>query len=100
LVCGIGPSAADTTKNRTVHLSRTGNHVLDEVGVARAVDVGVVPIFRLVLDVSHGDRDRLGVVTHRTALGDIRVRLKLSHPLGSLDRQNRAGQSVVLPWSM
>ncbi len=43
-------------QDRPVHLGRPGDHVLDVVGVARAVDVGVVPVVRLVLDV--GDRDR------------------------------------------
>ncbi len=35
-----------------VHLSSAGNHVLDVVGVARAVDVSVVALPGLVLDVS------------------------------------------------
>ena len=34
-----------------VHLGRAGDHVLDVVGVARAVHVGVVPLVGLVLDV-------------------------------------------------
>ena len=34
-----------------VHLGGAGDHVLDVVGVARAVDVGVVPLGGLVLDV-------------------------------------------------
>src|SRR5450631_151208 len=44
-------------ENRTVHLSSTGDHVLDVVGVTRAVDVGVVTRQCLVLDVRDGDRD-------------------------------------------
>ncbi len=42
-------------QDRAVHLRRAGDHVLDVVGVAWAVDVGVVTGIRLVLDV--GDRD-------------------------------------------
>jgi hypothetical protein len=44
-------------EDRAVHLSRTGDHVLDVVGVAGAVDVGVVPRLGLVLDVRDRDRD-------------------------------------------
>ena len=40
-----------------VHLRRAGDHVLDVVGVTRAVDVRVVPALGLVLDVRDGDRD-------------------------------------------
>src|SRR5439155_24542760 len=42
-------------EDRAVHLRRAGDHVLDVVGVAGAVDVGVVALIRLVLDM--GDRD-------------------------------------------
>src|SRR5918998_1219827 len=44
-------------EDRTVHLGRAGDHVLDVVGVTRAVDVGVVTRLGLVLDVRDGDRD-------------------------------------------
>ena len=43
-------------QDRPVHLGRAGDHVLDVVGMARTVDVGVVALVGLVLDV--GDRDR------------------------------------------
>jgi hypothetical protein len=49
----MGPSLAD----RAVHLGGAGDHVLDVVGVAGAVDVGVVALIRLVLHVGHGDGD-------------------------------------------
>jgi hypothetical protein len=51
-VCGIGPSGAGHHQDRAVHLGRAGDHVLDVVGVARAVDVGVVTVVRLVLHVA------------------------------------------------
>ena len=44
-------------ENGAVHLSCAGDHVLDVVGVTRAVDVRVVPVLGLVLDVRGVDRD-------------------------------------------
>ena len=38
-------------EDRAVHLGGAGDHVLDVVGVTRAVDVRVVALRRLVLDV-------------------------------------------------
>src|SRR5690606_17833083 len=51
-----------------------------------------VAILRFVLDVSDGDRHRLRVVTHGTALGDFRVRLELGQSLRGLNSQDRSGQ--------
>ena len=79
-------------QDRAVHLGGAGDHVLDEVGVAGAVDVGVVPLVGLVLDVRDGDRHGLGFVADRTALGDVGVRLELGQSLRGLHRQDRAGQ--------
>ena len=44
-------------QDRSVHLRRSRDHVLDIIGVARAVDVRVVAVRRLVLDVRRRDRD-------------------------------------------
>ncbi len=44
-------------QNRAVHLRRARDHVLDVVGVARAVHVRVVTVRRLVLHVRRRDRD-------------------------------------------
>src|SRR5436190_1642606 len=44
-------------ENRTVHLGGAGDHVLDVVGVARAVDVRVVALRGRILDVCGGDGD-------------------------------------------
>merc|ERR1711916_130110 len=44
-------------QDRAVHLSRTRDHVLHIVSVARAVDVSVVTGFRLILNVRRVDRD-------------------------------------------
>ena len=53
-------------EDRAVHLGRTGDHVLDVVGVTRAVDVGVVTRLGLVLDVRDRDGD-----TALTLLGSL-----------------------------
>jgi hypothetical protein len=53
----MGPSAAEHDEDRAVHLGGARDHVLDVVGVTRAVDVGVVPVRGLVLDVRGVDRD-------------------------------------------
>ena len=79
-------------QDRAVHLGGAGDHVLDEVGVARAVDVGVVPLGGLVLDVADGDGHGLGRVADGAALGDVGVRLEVRQPLGRLDGQEGAGQ--------
>ncbi len=42
-------------ENRAVHLSRTGDHVLDIVGVAGAVDVSIVAIRCFIFNVSRVD---------------------------------------------
>src|SRR5215204_3709643 len=44
-------------EDRAVHLRGARDHVLHVVGVARAVDVRVVAVLRLVLDVRRGDGD-------------------------------------------
>src|SRR5690606_13297595 len=81
-----------------VHLRRTGDHVLDVVGVTRAVDVRVVPRLGLVLDVRDGDRDpavallrRLVDVLERREGVEVRV-LVVEH-LG--DRRGKRRLTVV-----
>src|SRR5574340_288446 len=79
-----------------VHLGGTGNHVLDVVGVAGAVNVGVVTVGGLVLDVSSVDGDaarllfgrgiNLVVLLGRTA--------KLLRQNGG-DRRGQGGLAVV-----
>ena len=83
-------------EDRPVHLRRARDHVLHVVGVARAVDVRVVALGRLVLDVRRVDRDPalplLGGVV------DLVVRLLLRHaPEGEQggDRRGERGLAVV-----
>ena len=68
-----GAVGGGDNEDGAVHLSSTGDHVLDVVGVTRAVDVGVVAaldllavqagaVIGLVLDVSGVDRDAAGAL--------------------------------------
>src|SRR5437588_1331134 len=52
-------------QDRTVNLRRAGDHVLDVVGVTRAVDVRVMAVLGLVLDVRDRDRDAAGLLLRR-----------------------------------
>ncbi len=56
----MGPSDARDNKDRTVHLGGTGDHVLDVIRVARAVDVRIVTLLGLILSVVGVDRDAAG----------------------------------------
>src|SRR5699024_6607878 len=60
-------------QDSTVHLSGAGDHVLDIVGVARAVDVGVVTLVGLILHMGGVDGDAAlpllgGLVDHVVGL--------------------------------
>ena len=62
-------------EDRAVHLGRAGDHVLDVVGVAGAVDVGVVAVLRLVLDVRDGDGDAARALFRRVVdAGEVAIR--------------------------
>ena len=80
-------------QNSAVHLGSTGDHVLDEVGMAGAIHMRVVALGGLVFDVRYGNRHRLGRITDGTALGDIRIGLRLGQALTGLHRQDRGGRS-------
>ena len=54
---GHGAVIGADDQDSAVHLGGTGDHVLDIVGMARAVDVGIVTFVRLILDVGGGDGD-------------------------------------------
>ena len=55
VLAGLGHRAVGSSdnENRAVHLSSTGNHVLDVVSMARAVNVCIVTLVGFVLDVSN-----------------------------------------------
>ena len=83
-------------QDRAVHLGGTGDHVLDVVGVARAVDVRVVAVGRLVLDVRGVDRDAARLFFRRRV--DLVVRLGFAAELlgqHRRDRRRQRGLAVV-----
>ena len=91
---GHGPVGGGDHEDGAVHLGGAGDHVLDVVGVAGAVDVGVVAGVGLVLDVGDGDGDAplallggvvdgvegavLGLALEREVLGDGRGQARLA----------------------
>ena len=52
-----GAVGGSDDQDSAVHLGSTGDHVLDIVGVARAVNVSIVTLFSLILNVSGVDGD-------------------------------------------
>ncbi len=83
---------------RAVHLRGTGDHVLHVIGVAGAIDVGVMAVVGLVLDVGGVE-----IVMPRARFLGGRVDLVVGRGRGALPVLARtvvmAAVSVVLPWS-
>ena len=98
VLAGLGHRAVGRGHDQdgAVHLGGAGDHVLDVVGVARAVDVGVVAGVGLVLDVGDGDGDPalalLGRVVDRVEGAVLRLALQ-GEVLG--DRRGQARLAVV-----
>ena len=80
-------------QDRTVHLRRTRDHVLDVVGVTRAVDVRVVPVLGLVLHMRDRDRDPALLLLRRLVdlveRREVRVRVLLRQHLRDRRGQRR-----------
>ena len=83
-------------QDRAVHLRRAGDHVLHIVGVARAVDVGVVTVGRLILHVRRVDRDATRLLFRRRVDVGIGLRRRAALLASTIVI---AAVSVVLPWS-
>ncbi len=66
-------------QNRSIHLRRPRDHVLDIVGMTRTIHVRVMTIFRLVLNVRCGDGDSALFFLRR--LVDLVKRHEIRHPL-------------------
>ena len=100
MLAGLRHRAVSSSDNQdcAVHLSSTGNHVLDVVGVARGIDVSVVALLRLVLNVGNVDGNATfllfrclidGIVSERL----VQVRVLVSQNLG--DSGGSGGLTVV-----
>ena len=94
VLSGLGhrPIRGTDHQDRPIHLGGAGDHVLDVVGVPRAVHMGVVALLGLVLDVGNGNGDaplallgRLVDVVKAGVLGQLRRR----EHLGDRRRQRR-----------
>ena len=68
MLLGLSHGAVGSSdyQDGAVHLCSAGDHVLDIVGVTRAVHMGIVPLIGLVLHVSGVNRD-----TTRLLLGSL-----------------------------
>ncbi len=95
---GHGAVGGGDNEDRAVHLGRTGDHVLDVVGVAGGVNVCVVALLGLVLNVGDVDGD-----TTIALLGSVVDLIEggVSFRSGYLSCSTLviAAVSVVLPWS-
>ena len=80
-------------QNRAIHLGRAGDHILDVIGVARAIHVGVMPVSRLVFDVRRRDRDSASLffrrIVDRIEAPELVLRIVLRQRLGDCRRQRR-----------
>ena len=97
VLAGLRHRAVDRADDQdaAVHLRRAGDHVLDVVGVTRAVHVRVVTVRRAVLDVARRDRQDLGRVATSLRLGSLGhfvVRDELRPALVRGDLGQRSGQ--------
>ena len=93
---GHGTIGSSNDQDSAVHLSSTGDHVLDVVSMARAVNVGVVTLLGVVLNVSGVDRDTtsllLGSLVDAGVIHEVGVALQ-SQVLG--DGGSQSGLAVV-----
>ena len=90
MFASLGHRAVSRADNEdsAVHLGSTRNHVLDEVGVAGAVNVSIVAGGSFVFDVRDGDSNSLGSGANSAALSNVLIGLKLSQALVRLNLQD------------
>ena len=80
-------------QNRAIHLRRAGDHVLDVVGVSRAIHVRVVAVLRFILHVRHRNGDAplalFRRVINRIKRAELHLGIMLRQHLGDGRRQSR-----------
>ena len=93
VLTGLRHRAVSSRNNqdRAVHLSSAGDHVLNIVGMARAVNVRIVTVLGLILNVSGVDRNA-ALSLFRRLIDVSRNRLILSLALESQNLGDRRGQ--------
>ena len=83
-------------ENGAVHLRRAGDHILDVVGVAGAVDVRVVAVLGLVLHVRSGNRNAALTLFRRVVDRVERTKLVLRVVLGQHLRDRRRQRRLAV----
>ncbi|CAB4766737.1 unannotated protein [freshwater metagenome] len=77
-------------QNRTINLRSTRDHVLDVVSMTRHINMRIMPILRLVLNMSNRDRDTTSLLLRR--LINLIKRSELRQPLIRQRLRNRSRQ--------
>src|SRR5450755_150257 len=80
-----------------IHLRRAGDHILDIVGVTRAIHVGIVPVGGFVLHMRHRDGNTASLFFRRVVDGvrseELHLRVVLRQNLG--DGRRQRGLAVI-----
>ncbi|MND94737.1 hypothetical protein D3C80_869660 [compost metagenome] len=89
MLAGLRHRAVSSRANqdRAVHLCGTGDHVLDVVGVAGAVNVSVVAVRGLIFNVCRRNGDTTGLLFRCCV--DLVIRLEFTEKLRDRSRQRR-----------
>ena len=93
MLTGLGHRAVSRGdhQNGAVHLSGTGNHVLDIIRVTGTVNVSIVSVVRLILLVTGGNRDATCLLFR--CIVNLVESPRVTKTLGCLACRNRRGQS-------
>src|SRR5437764_2937452 len=79
-------------QDRSIHLRRPGDHVLHIIGMARAIDMSIMALARLILDMRRRNRDAARLLLRRLVnliIGGIGRSPRLRQNLGDRRRQRR-----------